>query len=180
MLKVLTSFPRTCLIRSNIALEKRFLEVLVWSVILYYISISYFLNSWPINYYPWSYTISIGLGYLNSQIVSTEVIIDTALLLWYWYLSNHTVTGSIIATDFIFKFYFYSFLFVRWEPIRSPHSLLYGYFSASLARNLPCFLFDHFVHRQVSQLVDSFQTASIILGQYKCCQRIDSVLSIPG
>ena len=163
MLKVLTSFPRTCLIRSNIALEKRFLEVLVLSVILYYISISYFLNSWPINYYPWSYKMSIGLGYLNSQIVSTEVIIDTALLLWYWYLSNHTVTGSIIATDFIFKCYFYSFLFVRWEPIRSPHSLLYGYFSASLARNLPYILNEICLHWKMTHFFTSTQADFIML-----------------
>ena len=64
--------------------------------------------------------------------------------------------------------------------IRSTDIFLRGISSASLAGNLSYFIFNHFVRWQVSQLVTSFWTSVIIPGQYKCCQIIASVLSIPG
>ena len=82
MLQVHTRFTRTCLIRSNIASDVVFLEVLGLVVILYSISIKYFLNSWPINYFPWSYVVSIGLGYLDVHLVSTKFATGIALLLF--------------------------------------------------------------------------------------------------
>ena len=72
MLKVRTRFPRAWWICSNIALEVGFTELLGLVVIPYYVSIRYFLNSCQINPDPCSYLISIGLGCLDSHVVSTK------------------------------------------------------------------------------------------------------------
>ena len=40
------------------------------------------------NYGPWTYMISVGLGYLVNHLVSTKLTIDIALL-------NHPVTGLV-------------------------------------------------------------------------------------
>ena len=106
MLKVHTSFPRTWLISSNIALEMGFPKSLGLEVILYSYSIRDFPNSRPINYSPWSNLMYIGLGYLDSHKVSTKLAIVIALLSSYSKTSNHPVTGSIILTAFRCKFYF--------------------------------------------------------------------------
>ena len=79
MLQVRTRFPRIWLIRSNISLHMGFPKVIGLATIPYSILISYFLNSWPINSDPWSYIISIGLGYLDSHLVSTKSEIGIAL-----------------------------------------------------------------------------------------------------
>ena len=79
MLKLCTRFPRTWRILSNTSLDMGFPEVLGLEVILYSISIRIFLNSLPINSFPWSYVISVGIGYLDSHLVSTKFVIDIAL-----------------------------------------------------------------------------------------------------
>ena len=111
MLKVCTRFPRICWICSNIALEVGFPKLIGLAVILYSVSIRYSLNSWPINYDPWSYMIFICLGYLVNHVVSTKFAIDIAILLSYFVISNYPVTGSIMVTASIFKFYFCNFFF---------------------------------------------------------------------
>ena len=73
------------------------------AVILSYLSIRDLLNSCPINSDPWSYVISIGLGYLDIHVVSTKFAIDIALLSLYSDISIHLVTGQIIITAFRFK-----------------------------------------------------------------------------
>ena len=83
-----------------------FPNVLGLAVIPYSYSIRDFLNLGPINSDPWSYLISIGLGYLDSHVVSTKFVIDIALLSSYCAISNHPVTGSRIVTDFRCKFSF--------------------------------------------------------------------------
>ena len=100
MLKVRTRFPSLWLIRSNIALDMGFPKVLGLAVILYSVSIRDFLNSGPINYFPWSYVISIGVDYLYSHVVSTKSEIIISLLSSYSTISTHIVTGSIVVTDF--------------------------------------------------------------------------------
>ena len=57
-----------------------FPEVLGLAVIPYSVSIRDFLNSLPINSFPWLYVISIGLGYPYSHLVSTKFSIDVALV----------------------------------------------------------------------------------------------------
>ena len=141
-----------------------FTKVLGLTIIPYSISIRYFLNSWPINYFPWSYVISIGLGYLDSHVVSTKLSIDIALLSFYCVNSDHPVTGSIMITDFRFRFYFCLFLCIKWYQIISTNSLFHGIFSDYLTGNLPYFIFDSFLCWQVSQLVTSFRTASLMPG----------------
>ena len=126
--------------------------MLALAVILYYVSIRDFLNPRQMNYDPWSYVISIGLGYL-CHILSSKFVIDIALLSLYYVISNHPVTGSIIIPNFRCKFYFCIFLPIIWDNIRSTNSLFHGISSANLAGNLPYFLFDNFVRWQVSQLV---------------------------
>ena len=145
---------------------------------LYSISIKYFLSSWPINYYPWSYMISIGLGYLVNHVVSNKFAIDFALLLSYCVILNHSVTGYIIVTDYIFNFSFCQFILMTQGPIWFTQALLYGISSSSLAGIL--LLFDRFLCMQMSQLITSFWTAFLIPGQYKCWKRIASVIYIPG
>ena len=137
------------------------------------------MNSWKINHFPWSYTISFGLGYLVSHIVWTKFVIDIALLLLYYVVQNSPVTGSIIVMNFRFKFYFCSFILVNKGPIRSTQSLFHGISSASFAGNLPYFLFGRFLRWQVSQLVTYFWTSFLIPGQYKCWWIIASIISIP-
>ena len=156
MLQVLTRFPVTWWIRSNITSEVGFPEVLGLTIILYYISIRGFMNSWPINSDPWSYVISIGLGYLDTRVVSSKFMIDIALLSWYFDISNHPVTWYITVTDFWYKFSFCPLLHTTWVPIISTHSLFHGIYSCFLAGNLPYFIFDRFVRWKVSQLVPSF------------------------
>ena len=79
ILKVHTMFPRTWWIRSNTALEMGFPEVLGLSLILYYVSIRGVLNLIPINYDPWLYVNSIGIGYIYSHVVLIKYVIDIAL-----------------------------------------------------------------------------------------------------
>ena len=64
-------------------------------VIPYSISIRDFLKSRPMNYDPWSYMISVGLGYLFNKIVSTKFTIDIALLSSYCVILNHPVTCAV-------------------------------------------------------------------------------------
>ena len=137
------------------------------AVIPYYISIRNFLNSWPINYDRWSYMISIGLGYLDSQVVLTKFVIYIALLSISCIILNHTAKGSIIVTAFRFKFYFYPFLCMMQDPIRYTQSLFHGIYSVSLAVNLTYFIFYSFVHWEVSQCFTSFWAAFIMPGQCK-------------
>ena len=69
-------------------------------------------------------------------------------------------------------------LLVWWQTMICADSLFHGISSASLAGNLPYFLFDHFVHWKVPQLVTYFRMAYLMPGQYKCWWIIASVLSI--
>ena len=124
--------------------------------------------------------ISIGLGYLDSHVVSTKFVIYIALLSSYCVISNHPVTGSILVTAFIFIFYFCLFLCMAWGPIISTQSLFRGISSASLAGNLPYFIFDNFVNWRVSQFLTYFQTESIMMCQYKIWKIIASFISITG
>ena len=141
MLKVSTRFPRTWWILSNTALDMEFPEVLGLAVIQCSISIRDFRSSWPINSFPWSYVIYIGLGYLDSHVVSTKFDIDIALLSSYCAISNHNVTGSVIVMYFRCKFYFLYFILMT----EGTQSLFHGISSANLASNLPYFIFDRFV-----------------------------------
>ena len=75
MLKFHTRFPRTWWISSNTVLDMGFPEVLGLAVISHYSSIRDFLKPWPINSVPWSYLVSIGLGYLDSHVVSNKFAI---------------------------------------------------------------------------------------------------------
>ena len=75
-----------------------FTKVLGLAVSPYSVSIMDFLNSWPINYDPWSYVISIFLGYPLNHIISTKFAIDVALLLSYCVISNRPVTVPIMVT----------------------------------------------------------------------------------
>ena len=157
-----------------------FSEVLCLAVILYSVSIRYFLNSRPINSYPWSYMISIGLCYLDMHVVSTMFVIDIALLSSYCVISNNPVTGPIIVTAFIFIFYFHTFLRMMLGPIISTQSLFHSISSASLAGNLPYFIFDCFLHWQVSLLLTYLWMEYMIPGQHTCWKIIASILSILG
>ena len=123
MLKVCTRFPRTWWILSNTILDMGFPKVPGLAVIPYSISVRYFMNSWLINSFPWSYIIYIGLGYLDSHIVSTKFAIDIALLSSYRTFSNHPVIGSIIATALICNIYFLHFLLMTLVNIISTQSL---------------------------------------------------------
>ena len=116
LLKVRSRFPRTWWIRSNYALEVRFPEVLGLAVILYSYSIRDFLDSLPINSDPWSYIISIGIGYLINHIVSTKFTIYIAIFSSYLIDPNHPVTGYIVVTYFRFKFSLCPFLFLMYGP----------------------------------------------------------------
>ena len=49
---------------------------------------------------PWSYVISVGLGYIVYHRVSTKFTIYIALLLSYCVILDHPVTGSIMLTGF--------------------------------------------------------------------------------
>ena len=62
---------------------------------------------------PWSYVISVGIGYLVKQLFSTKSAIDIAFLLSYLVILNHPVTGSITVTAFKSKFYLFPFLLIN-------------------------------------------------------------------
>ena len=83
--------------------------------------------------------ISVGLGYLDSHVVSTKFVIDIDFLSSFCAISNHTVTGSINVTYFRCKFSFFPFLLMKHCPIRSTYILFHGIYSANLAGNLPYF-----------------------------------------
>ena len=87
-----------------------FPKVIGLAVILYSYSIKDFLSSWSINSFPWSWVFSIGLGYLESHVVSTKFAIYMALLSLYCAISNHHIIGSIIVTHFKSEFYLLPFL----------------------------------------------------------------------
>ena len=124
--------------------------------------------------------ISIGIGYIYSHVVSTKFAIDITLLSLYWVTSNHPVIGSIIVTDFKFRFYFCLFLHITQGPIVSTQSLFHGIYSASLSGNLSYFIFYPFLHWQVSKLVTSFWTEFIMTCKYRCWRVITSILYITG
>ena len=79
MLQVLTRFPRTWLTRYNIVLDMGSPKVIDLETIPYYVSVRDVLNLQPIDSDPWSYVISIGIGYLYSHVVSTKFAIVIAL-----------------------------------------------------------------------------------------------------
>ena len=139
-----------------------FPKVFGLEVIPYSVSIGGSLNSWQINFYPWSYEISLYLDYLDSHVFSTNFAIDIAILWLYCAISNHPVTGLIMVTAFRCKFYFCPFLLMTQGLIIFTHSLFHGIFSDNLADNLPYFLFDCFVHLQVLRLVTSLRTEFIM------------------
>ena len=88
--------------------------------------------------------IYIGLGYLDSRVVSTKLVIEIAILSLYCVTSKHPVTGFIIVTDFGLIFYLCTFLCMTQGPIISTHSLFHGIYSALIACILPYFRFDRF------------------------------------
>ena len=79
------------------------------AVIPYSVSLRDFMNSRPINSKPWSYVISIGLGYLVNHVVSTKFPVYIALLLSYCAIWNRHVTGYITITAFRCKFVSFPF-----------------------------------------------------------------------
>ena len=139
MLKVRCRFPRIWQTLSNTALDMGFSEVIGLTVIPYYISIRDFLNLWLINSFPWSYLISIGIGYLDSHVVSTKFAIDIAHLSSYFAISNHPVTGLIIVTAFRYKFSFFPLLIMTQGTIIYTQILFRGISSDNLAGILPFF-----------------------------------------
>ena len=70
-----------------------------------------------------------------------------------------------MVTAFRFKIYLLTFFITTWGPIRSTQSLFRDISSAYLAVNLLYFIFDRFLHWQVSQLVTSFQADFLMSGQ---------------
>ena len=96
MLYVRTKIPRTAWIRSNIALEVGFPDMLCLANIPYSVLIRYFLNSWPVNFYPWWYVISFGQGHMVNHIVLNKFVVGIPWLLSYYVIWNHLVTVSII------------------------------------------------------------------------------------
>ena len=117
MLKHHTRFPITWRICYNIVLEVGIPKVIVLEVIPYSFSIRDFMNSWTMTSNPWSYVISIGIGYLVNHIVSIKFLIDIALLLSYCVILNHPATGFIMVTDFSFNFSFCTFLIMKYGTI---------------------------------------------------------------
>ena len=144
MLKFRSRFLRTWWIHSNIALDMGFPKVIGLAVILYSYSIKDFMSSWSINSFPWSWVISIGLGYLESHAVSTKFAIYMALLSLYCAISKHHIIGLIIVTHFKSEFYFLPFLPMIQGPIISTQVLFRHFSSANLSGSSPYFLFDHF------------------------------------
>ena len=130
MLKVCTRFPRTWWICSNIAFELVFPIVLGLSVIL---------NLLPINFDPWAYVISIGLGYLDRHAIPTKFVIDVVILSLYCVISNNPVTVSLIVTSFRFNVFNCPCLLITYVPIIYTQSLSHGISSASSAGNWPYF-----------------------------------------
>ena len=124
--------------------------------------------------------ISVVIGYLVNHIVSTKFSIDIAPLFSYCVISNHPVTGSIMVTAFRSKFYFFPYLLMTYGPTIYTHCLFHDIYSASLAGNLPYFIFDNFVNWRVSQFLTYFQTESIMMCQYKIWKIIASFISITG
>ena len=137
-------FPTAWWIRSNILLEVGFLEVLVLAVIPYSFSIGYFLNSWPISYDPWSYMISIGLGYLVNHVVSTMFVIDNTIWSLYCVILNHHVTGSIMVKSFRLSFLSLTF-FLLIRILLDIHRVCSIVLLIFLRWKFAIFLSDHFV-----------------------------------
>ena len=54
-----------------------------------------------------------------------------------------------MVMGFIYKISFFTFIIMIQGPIRSTQTLFHGIYSASLADNLPYFIFDRFVRWQV-------------------------------
>ena len=77
---------------TNIALEVGFLNTVGLYFISYSSCIREFLKSLPIHYYPWSYIISVGQGYLYIVRVSNKFDISIAFLPLYCVTSNYYVT----------------------------------------------------------------------------------------
>ena len=59
---------------------------------------------------PWSYVFSVRIGYLVDHLVSTMFGTVVDLLSSYCGFWYHPVTGSIMVTDFIFRYSFFTFL----------------------------------------------------------------------
>ena len=103
-----------------------------------------FLNSLPINYYPWLYMISIGERFGMPHIYANFAMV-IAILLSYCIITNHPVTGFIIVTVFSIRFFLFPFLGMVQGPIRSTQSLFRGIYSDKLSVNLP-FLYLTFLY----------------------------------
>ena len=84
-----------------------------------------------------------------------------------------------MVTAFRFKYYFCPLTIIKHGPIISTQIFPRGISSASLDGNLPYFIFDRFVHWQVSPIFTYFWTVFLMIGNYKCWKIISSILSIP-
>ena len=109
ILYVRTRLPSTWWICSNITLEVGSSKAHGLDIIPYSSSIRYFTNSLPINFGPWSYVISVSLGYIVNHVVSTNSAIDINHLFSHRVTSNHPVTWSIMVIDLELNFVFFSF-----------------------------------------------------------------------
>ena len=105
-------------------------------LIPYSYSVKLFLNSITRNSPHPSYVIYTGQRYLTSHVVSTNFEIIISFLSLYFIISNHTMNGPIIVTDFSISgsFPLHRILYV---PIRSTHSLSHGVSSSTLVGSLP-------------------------------------------
>ena len=105
-----------------------------------------FLNLWPRNSDMWTYVISDIQGYLYSHRVSTKFAIIIPFLSSFCVISDNTVVGSIIVTDFGMKFSF-PFLPILWGPVNSTQSFLQDVSSTNLMVHLPHFYWPFYYAR---------------------------------
>ena len=112
ILYVYTRLPRIKWICYNLTLKFGLSDGIGLYKNPYYILIRYFINSWRINYHPWSYIISVDQICLVKHVVSTKLIIVISCSSLYSMIYYQPVKGSIIVTALRFKYYFFPFLHI--------------------------------------------------------------------
>ena len=113
LLYIYNRLPKTKWIHSNISLEVGFSYVLGFAYIPYSLPITYFLNSLPMNYDTRSYVISVGLGYLDNNLVSNKFTIVITCLQLYYVILDHPLALLIILMHLIKQlFYFFPSLVI--------------------------------------------------------------------
>ena len=129
---------------SDIELACGFYIVANLGIIMYLLSIKYFLNALPRNSFPRLYVIIVRLGYIHIHAYSNRLDILATSLSLYCTILYHPVVGCIIGEGFSIRGSAWNSLLILYGPVISTNNLSQGMAYTSFEGKWPYFLFWYF------------------------------------